>query len=109
DRAVGIELFERVRIVHHRDPPLAAVVVLVAEAERVADLVRGELANARQRRPGEDVGVLAAVPVWGEQPLEDQVVLAVAEGSERDGGLDDLARPRVADRRAGAPAARRAM
>jgi hypothetical protein len=44
DGAVALQLFERMRIVHHGDPALVAVVVVVAKAERVADLVRRQLA-----------------------------------------------------------------
>ena len=96
DGAVGLQLLERVRIVHHRDPALGAVVVVVAEAEGVADLVRGELADAGQRRLVELRRPLAAGLVRRQQPLEDHVVLAVAQRAERDRGLDDLAGARVA-------------
>ena len=99
-RAVRVQLLERMRIVHHRDPALRAVVVVVAEAERVADFVRGELADARQRGLVEDVGLLVAGRVRREQALEDQVVLPVAQRAERDRRLDDLAGARIGDRAA---------
>ena len=75
------------RIVHHRDPAGLAVVVVVAEAERVADFVRGELADARQRRLRELGRRLVAGLVRAQQALGDHVVLPVAQRAELDGAL----------------------
>ena len=88
---------------------MAAVVILVADAERVADLVRRELADAGDRGLRQDGRRLGAVLVRREQAFEDQVVLPVAQRAERDGRLDDLAGARIRERRARAPAARRAV
>ena len=97
-RAVRVQLLERMRVVHHRDPALVAVVVVVAEAERVADLVRRELADALQRRLVQHRRLLVAGRVRREQAFEDQVVLAIAQRAERDRGLDDLAGARIGHR-----------
>ena len=82
DRAVLGELLERVRIVHDGDPSLGAVVVVVAEPERVSDLVRGELTDALESGLVKDVGLLRAGGVRREQSFEDEVILAVAQGAE---------------------------
>src|SRR4051812_29338571 len=58
DRAVLIQLLERVRIIHDRDPALRAVVIVVAEPEGVSDLMRRELADALERRLVENVRLL---------------------------------------------------
>ncbi len=63
----------------------------------MADFVRGELADALERGLVQNVGLLVAGGVGREQAFEDQVVLAVAQGAERDGGLDDLAGARIGD------------
>jgi hypothetical protein len=68
DGAVGAQFLLRVRIVHHRNPALGAVVIIVAQAERVAHFVSGQLADARQRGLVQDVGLLGAVGVRREQP-----------------------------------------
>ena len=109
DRAVVFQHFERMRVVHHRDPALAAVVVVVAEADRVADFVRRELADARERRLIENVGLFRAGLVRRQETFEDHVILAVAQRAERHRGLDDLARARIRHAAAGTPAARRAV
>ncbi len=109
DRSVFFERLQGMRVVHDRDPALAAVVVVVPEAERVPDLVRSELPDARERRLVENVGPLVAGRVRREQAFEDHVVLTVAQRSERDRAAEDLAGARVGDRSAGAPAARRSM
>ena len=83
------------RIIHHRDPSLGAVVVIVAQAEGVAHFVRGQLADARQRGLVEDVGLLVAGGVGRKQAFEDQVILAVAQRAQGDGALDDLAGARI--------------
>src|ERR1019366_1612989 len=105
DGAIVAQLLLRVRIVHHGNPTQGAVVVVVAEAEGVADFVGGELADAGEGGLVKDGGPLVAGVVGGKQALEDEVVLAVAEGAEGDGGLDDLAGARVGDGAAHAPAA----
>ena len=89
--------------------PSVAVVVVVPKPERVADLVRGELPQARERPLRELRRVLVALRVRVQQALGDQVVLAHAQRAERDDALDDLAGARIVDRAAGAPAARRAV
>ncbi len=109
DGAVGLQLLERMRVVHHRDPALGAVVVVVAEAQGVADLVGRQLANARQRRLVEDRGPFGASLVGRQQPFEDHVVLAVAQRPQRHRRLDDFAGARVGHAAAGAPAAGRAV
>ena len=52
---------------------------------------------------------LGARLVGAQQPLGDHVVLADAQRAERDVALDDFAGARIGDRRAVAPAARRAV
>ena len=99
----------RMRIVHHGDPSLGAVVVIVAQAEGVADFVRGELPDARQGGLVENIGLFVAGGVGREQAFEDEVILPVAQRAEGDGGLDDLAGARIGDRAAEAPAARGAV
>src|ERR1039458_7778436 len=85
---------------HHGDPSLRAVVVIVAEPQRVAHFMRGELPYAGKGRPIEDIGLLAARRVWRQQAFEDEIVLTVAQRAERDRALDDLAGARIADRAA---------
>jgi hypothetical protein len=72
----------------------------VADAERVADLVRRELTDASDRGLRQDRGRFGAGLVRREQALEDQVILPVAQRAERDGRLDDLAGARIRERRA---------
>ena len=67
----------------HRDAAGRAVVVVVAEAERVADFVRGELAHARERPLRKLRRRLVAVLVRAEQPFGDHVVLPDAQRAER--------------------------
>src|ERR1039458_3110974 len=81
----------------------------VAEPQRVAHFMRGELPYAGKGRPKEDIGLLAARRVWRQQAFEDEIVLTVAQRAERDRALDDLAGARIADRAAEAPAARGAV
>ena len=88
------------RIVHDRDPPFRAVVVLVAEPERVTDLVRSELPEARDRRLRENGRGLGACLVRREQAFGDQIVLSIAQRSQRHGGLDDFTRAGIGDGRA---------
>ena len=97
------------RVIHYRNPPLRAVVVLVAEPQCVADLVRCELADAFQRGLVEERRLLGAGRVWRQQPLEDHVVLPIAERAERDCRFEYLAGARIGEAAARAPAARRAM
>src|SRR5690606_3427642 len=87
----------------------AAVVIVVAEPERMTNLVRRELPDAGKRPLGQAGRRFSALLVRGEQALGDEVVLAHAERAERDHALDDLARARVDDGRAVAPAASRAV
>src|SRR5688572_19180533 len=97
------------RIVEYRDPARLAVVVVVPDAERVADFVGRELADAGER-PLEDVlRHLGAGLVGAEQPLGDHVVLADTKGSQRHDAFDDLAGPWIGHAGAGAPAASGAM
>ena len=85
------------------------------EPDRVADLVSRELPEpgegGLQHRVVRRIRVAARVRtvVGRQEPLEEQVVLPHAERAERDVPLDDLARPRVGDGRAVAPAARGAV
>ena len=106
---IAVQRDERMRIVQHRDPPRLTVVVVVRQSQRVPDLVRGQLPNPRQRPLRDVVGGLVAVLVGGQQSFGDQVVLAHAQRAERDVPLQDLARARVGDRSARAPAPGRAM
>ena len=99
-RAIGQQLLLRMRIIHHRDPSLRAVVVIVPQAQRVADFMRGQLPDARQRRPIQNIGLFVAGRVRRKQPFEDQVILPVAQRAQRDRALDDLAGARIADRAA---------
>ena len=86
--------------------PARAVVVVVAEAEGVADLVRRELAQPREHHPRQLRRRLVAGAIRRQQALREQVVLPRAQRSERDVALDDLAGARVLDAGAVAPAAR---
>ncbi len=109
DRPVRPQLLERMRVVHHRDPALVAVVVVVAEAERVTGFVGRQLANSLERGVVEHGRPLCADGVRRQQPFEDHVVLTIAQRPERDRGLDDFAGARIGDGAAGTPAARRTV
>ncbi len=109
ERAVVLQRDPGVRVVHDGDAAEPAVVVVVPEAEGVADLVCRELADAGERPFGQLGRRLVAGLVGREQPLGDQVVLPHAQRAERDDALDDLAGARIRDRGAVAPAARRAV
>ena len=82
---------------------------VVAEAEGVAGLMRGELADAGEDHLEHGVfcGILDgfADGVGGEEGFGDEVVLAAAEGAECDVAFDDFAGARVGDGGAVAPAA----
>ena len=82
------------RIVHHRDPALRAVVIVVAETECMADFVGGQLTDALERGLVENRRPLAAL-AGRQQTFEDHVVLPIAQRPQRDGGLDDLTGPRI--------------
>ena len=79
DCAVVFELGKRDGVVHDRDPPFGAVVVVVAETERVPDFVCRQLANALERRLVEHSRALVAVDVGRQQAFENHVVLAIAQ------------------------------
>ena len=88
------------RIIHHRNPALAAVVIVVTQAQRVAHLMRCQLPDARERRLIQNVRLLVADGVGREQALEDQIILPVAQRAEYDRALDDLAGSRIGNRAA---------
>src|ERR1700692_795702 len=96
-------------IIHYRDPSLGAVVIIVTEAERVANLVRGKLPDARQSSLIQDVGLFVTSHIRRQQAFEDQIILAVPQRAERDGGLHDFAGTWIGDAGPRAPAAGRAM
>ena len=116
--AVLAECDVRVRVIHDGDGLVRVGVgvarggEIVGEAEGVAGLMRGELAEALQDH-GEH-GVVRwrdgpALDVGTEQRLGDEVILAAAEGAESDIALHDLAGAWVGDGGAVAPAAGVAM
>ncbi len=111
DRTVRVELHKRVRIVHDRAVAEPTRREIVREPERMADLVRRELAQARERHLLRLVGELACVRlvVGREQRLGDQDVLTHALRAQRHRALDDLAGARIDDRLPVRPAARVAM
>ena len=111
DCAAGVELDQRMRVIHHRAVAEPARREIVREAERVPDLVRGELAQPRERHLLRLVRKLARVRlvVRREQRLGDQDVLAHTLRSQRHRSLDDLAGARIDDRLPVRPAARVAM
>ncbi len=79
------------------------------EAEAVPHLVRGELADALERQLHRVVGGAAARLLGAQQPLEDEDVLAHAQGVEGDVSLDHLAGARIDHAVAVGPAAGTAM
>ena len=101
--------------------PLTLAAKLWASPQRMADLVRRELADPVER--GSDdarVGACAesgqraltrclSLPIGCQQALEQPDVLAHTQRAQGDVPLQDLARARVGDRVAVAPATRRAM
>src|SRR6185503_14626061 len=89
-RAVRVEGDMRPRIVHHRIAPLRARREIVGEPERMADLVRAELADARERGGDRIVGIAGAGQPRPDQRLKDDQVLAGAKRSEQHRALDDL-------------------
>ena len=105
DGAVGGKRHQRVRIVHHRRPPLAARDVIVLDPEGVAHLVGGQLANPRQRHLlGRDRSLVSLDERY-QEALGDQIVLTNPERAQRDVPLDDFARPGIGHRGPVAPAA----
>ncbi len=110
------DLHERRRIVHHRGAPIGASREVVVEAKRVADLVGGELADARQGQLGRRYGGIEGGQDLGIRTLvrrdeagSDGHVLANAQRAQRDVALDDLARARIGHRLPVGPSARGAM
>ena len=99
----------RRRIIHHRIAALDARGEIVGEAERVADLVRGELPDPGERGGDGIVGRAACRHAGADERLEDEHVLADPERTEQHLALDDLAGPRVLDDLAVGPAAGRAI
>src|SRR5580698_1306971 len=97
------------RVVHYRDPSLGAVVIVVTEPKSVSDLMRGKLADARERGLIENFRALVPEDVGRKETFENHVILTVAERAERHGAFDNLARAGIGNRAAGAPAARRAV
>src|SRR5690349_15516243 len=97
------------RIVHDRDASGSAVVVVVTDAQRVADLVRRELADAGEAPLHQFLWRLGSLLVRAEETLGNHVVRPDAQRAESHDALDDFARARVTDAAARAPAARRAV
>ena len=75
-------------------------------AERVADLVRGELPQPRERDARRIIGAAAAELGEADEALVEFDVLPRAQGAEDDHALDDLAGARIDDILAIGPAAR---
>ena len=104
--AVGAERDVGVRIVHDggavgQGGAEGAGGEVVREAEGVAGLVRGELADALEDHL--EHGVVGrcdglAGDVGREEGFGDEVVLTAAQGAEGDVAFDDLAGARVGDR-----------
>ena len=109
DLAVVVERDERVRVVENGHAPERAGVVVVAQPERVADLVGSELADPGECHLRQCRRHLVAPHIRRQQPFGDQEILPDAERPEGDDALDDLAGARVGDRAATAPAAGRAV
>ena len=103
EAAVVVHGDQRRRVIHDRGAAVGARGHVVREAERVADLVGGELADARQR---DRLGVDA---VAAREPLEDHPVLAHPLTAENHVSLQHLAGAGVGDATAVRPAARLAV
>src|SRR5262249_40507602 len=80
-----------------------------AETERVAGFVSGKLTNSLERRLIKRRWLFLAVFIRRQQSFEDQVVLTVAQRANSHSGFDDLPCPRIYDRIADTPAARRTV
>ena len=79
DCAVREQSLLGMRIVHHGNPTLAAVVVIVPQTERVADFMRGELADAGKGGLIEDLRLLVARCIRRQQAFENHVILTVSQ------------------------------
>ena len=91
----GRELFKGVRIVHHGNPALGAVVVIVPQPQRVPHFVRRQLPDAFQRRLVENIRLFSPVGIGRKQPFKNQIILPVAQRTQRYRGLDNFACARV--------------
>jgi nucleoside 2-deoxyribosyltransferase len=98
------------RIIHHRAIAHAAGGKVVGEAQRVADFVRSQLAQAGQRHLlGQFVLSAGCFCRRRQQRFGDQDVLPHALRSQRDGAAQDLAGARIGQRIPVGPAARGAV
>jgi hypothetical protein len=107
--ALRVDPHERRRVVHHRGATISAGGEVVRQAQRVADLVGRELAQAGERQLDRVVHASAARRIGAGQPLEQQSIVAHAQRAEADVTLDHLAGPRIDDAPAVGPAPRRAV
>ncbi len=105
----AVEADPRRRIVHHRRALLRAGGEIMVEAQRVADLVRRELADPRERGGDRVVGIAGAGEPRPDQRLEDQDVLADSKRAQDHRALDRLAGAGVGDGLAVGPAAGRSV
>ena len=103
--AAVLQQHPRGRIVHDAAAVLGRAGEVVRKADRVADLVGRELAQAGQRHLDRIVRAAGPVVVGADQALEDQHVLAHPQGAQQHRALDDLAGARIDHGLAGGPAA----
>ncbi len=99
----------RRRIVHHRGAIVAGSGKIVTKAQRMADFMRGQLANAIQCQF--DRIIVAAAAGFGRacQPLENHAIVTDALRAQDDMALDELAAARINDAAAIGPATRLSM
>ena len=97
------------RVIHDGAASVRAPGEIMLEAERVAHLVRGQLAQPRQGHLQQARIGCRAVFVGLEQALGDEEILPHAQRPQRDAALDDLAGARIDHRCPVGPAARRAV
>ena len=90
ERSVIANAYQRKRIVHDRCPVLGAGREIVFEAQRVADFVRRQLANPRQRH-FQHVGRHVDIVVRCKQPFGDQVILSHTQRTERHVAFQNFA------------------
>ncbi len=107
--AVRAEFRARRGIVHHRRATHRTRGVVVLQTERVAHLVRRQLAQTRQHHLQEFRRGGVGFVVRREQSFGDQEVLTIAQRAERNASLNDFAGARIDERVAVGPAARRSM
>ena len=105
DLAGIVQRHERGGVVHHRGPVRDRGREIVGKADRVPDLVRGELADTGQGQFQRIVRRAGAGAVGAKQAFEDHPVLPHALAAQDDMSLDDLAGARIDNRCTIGPAA----